>query len=270
MSHTGVIGVGDKLLFSSTADLHRFAKYTDGTAVIVGRNTGQQMVEFGARVAPRRPLIVISDHQRLNGTNGEDDKWIYYTKSLESALQLAETLAIELGLNGYTIAGGKQVYDEYLDMVDSGGKVRPNSAYIFSHDSEPASGGVKLKRDFAMVKKLMEQRMLNPSYVWHEADVLGKDHAGALVRAENGRFGFLCDKSVIDPDAVKRVGTQLRIDTDGGEVCISVYSIVGWSRRPDINSVDIRLTVSETITVRPRSKAALNSLLFALNMTAFN
>lgn len=269
MNHNGVIGIEDRLLFSAPADLARFAQFTDGTSLIAGRVTAQQMVNYGMRIKERRPLIVITETGILKGTNENDDKFIYYVPSLEAALIQSEVLCLEKSLNGYTIAGGKRVYDEYLDLVDSG-KQRPNAAYLFSHEMEPAVPAIALSRDFNQVKKLLEVRMADPSYVWHEADILGKDSAGNRVRTINGRFGFIHDRREVNPDGIKKVGTQIRVDTDGGEICIDVFRTVGWSRKKEIQSVEVRTLGGESITVRPRTTAGLNSLLFTLNMTAFD
>lgn len=269
MNHNGVIGIEDRLLFASPADLAKFAQFTDGTSIIAGRVTAQQMVNAGMRIKHQRPLIVISATGVLEGTNDHDDKWIYYVPDLQAALIQAEVLALDLGINGYTIAGGKRVYDDYMDLIDAG-KVRPNAAYIFSHELDPVMPGVALKRDFAQVRKLLEVRMAEPSYVWHEADVLGKDAGENRVRAPNARFGYLYDKREVDPFAVKQVESQVRVETDGGEICIDLFRATGWVRKTEIHSVEIHVLGGQSITVRPRSKAGLNSLLFALNMTAFN
>lgn len=269
MNHNGVIGIEDRLLFAAPADLAKFAQFTDGTSIIAGRVTAQQMVNAGMRIKHQRPLIVISATGVLEGTNDHDDKWIYYVPDLQAALIQAEVLALDLSINGYTIAGGKRVYDDYMDLVDAG-KVRPNAAYIFSHEFEPNQPAVALKRDFAQVRKLLSARMAESSYVWHEADVLGKDAGGNRVRAPNARFGYLYDKREVDPFAVKQVESQVRVDTDGGEICLDLYEITGWSRKNSIESVEVRLSGGESITVRPRTHAGLNSLLFALNMTALN
>lgn len=268
MNQNGVIGIEDKLLFSAPADLAKFAQFTDGTSLIVGRVTAQQMVSYGMRISNRRPLIVITDSGVVKDTTNDDEKWIYYVKNLQAALLQAEVLAIDLNLNGYTIAGGKQVYDDYMDLID-GGKVRPNAAYLFSHEMDPMVPATALKRDFNQVRVLLEARMINPSYVWHEADVIGKDSAKNPTRTVNGRFGFIYDKAEVDPTVARKVGTQLRVDTDGGEVCLRFFGIVGWTRKLSIESVEVRMSGGESITVRPRTHAGLNSLLFALNMTAF-
>lgn len=269
MNQNGVIGIEDRLLFSAPADLAKFAKFTDGTSIIVGCFTAQQMVKYGMRIKERRPLIVITESRFLDGTTKDDDKWIYYVKNLQEALIQAEVLALDLNLNGYTVAGGKRVYDEYLDLVDAG-KVRPNAAYLFSHEMNPVVPAIALKRDFKQVRVLLEARMADPSYVWHEADVIGEDSDGNRVRTINGRFGYLIDKREVDPFQVKKVATHFRIDTDGGEICLDLYGITGWSRKNSIESVEVRMSGGESITVRPRTHAGLNSLLFALNMTAFN
>lgn len=270
LNKNGAIGIDNKLIFSAPADLSRFARFTAGTSLIVGRKTAQQMINDGVKITVSRPLIVICERGFVTNTDPFcDDKWIFYVKDLAAALMQAEVLAIDLNLNGYTIAGGKRVYDEYMDLVDTG-KVRPNAAYLFSHEIEPVGPVVALKRDFNQVKALMYARMVSPNYVWHEADVIGTDHIGTKVRSLNGRFGYITDQQEIDPEMAKKVGTQLRVDTDGGEVCLDLYSIVGWTRKNAIESVEVRLNGGECITVRPRTHAGLNSLLFALNMTAFN
>ncbi|ATW58020.1 dihydrofolate reductase [Pseudomonas phage nickie] len=268
LNHNGVIGVDDKLLFSAPADLSKFAKFTDGTSIIAGRVTAQQMVNCGMRIKNRRPLIVITETGIIEGTCDQDDKWIYYVKNLQDALIQAEVLCLDLRLNGYTVAGGKRVYDDYLNLVDSG-KVRPNAAYLFSHKMDPMVPAVALSRDFAQVRKLLEVRMAQPRYVWHEADVVGTDFNGKRVRAIEGNFGYLYDNREVDPYEVKMVESHARVETDGGEVSIDLFRITGWARKTEIKSVEIHTLGGKTITVRPRSAAGLNSLLFALNMTAF-
>lgn len=268
---SGVIGVGGNLLFSATADLTRFAQFTDGTVLIAGRNTAQQMINLGARVKRRRPLVVITESGHVKGTTGDDDKWIYYVDSLAQALVTAHAIELELNLNGYTVVGGKRVYDDYMDLIDSG-KERPNQVYIFSHEVEAPEDEevVKLKRDLSQIKKVIEARMAVYSPVWHEADVLGKNWEGEETRSKGGRFTYITDTSLLKASDVLKVGGQLRVQQDGGEVAIDLYSITSWSRRNDINAVDITLSGGEKITVRPHSKAGLNSLLCSLNMSAHN
>lgn len=269
INSAGVIGVDDKLLFSAPADLTRFAAFTDGTVLIAGRNSAQQMINFGARVKKRRPIVVISENGFLTDTTKEDDRFIFYADSLPAALSLAHAVELDFGLNGYTIVGGKRVYDDYFNLVDAG-KERPNHVYLFTHEQPAPATSVKLSRDLSQIKKLLEVRMVNSSSVWSEGDVLGKDYTGAVARSKNGRFTYIFDKAAINPDEVVKTGTQLRVKTDGGEVCLDLYGITGWSRKNSIESVDVRLSGGETITVRPHSHAGLNSLISALNMTSFN
>lgn len=268
LNQSGVIGVEEKLLFSSAADLQRFAIFTDGTAMIVGRLTAQQMISAGVRISERRPMIIISGTGSVEGTTDHDAKNFYYVSDLAEALVQAEVLVLDTGINGYTIVGGKRVYDEYLDLVDTG-KVRPNAAYLFSHEMDVAVPAIALKRDCSQIKKLLEVRMAEPREVWHEANVMGKDYAGNVLRTINGRFSYMYDKREIDPFEVKQVGSQVRVDTDGGEMCIDLFRTTGWQRKREINAVEIHVLGGQTITVRPRTVAGLNSLLFALNMTAF-
>lgn len=268
MTNAGVIGAEDNLLFSSQADLSRFARFTEGTVLIAGRVSAQEMINCGARVKASRPMIVITQSGVINGTNSNDERWIYYAPNLEAALKLAQVVELDHSLNGYTVVGGARVYDEYMDLIDAG-KVRPNYVYVFGHNLEAPAVNVKIKRDFSQLHKLLQLRMVNPSYVWSEADVVGKDWAGNDLRTQDGRFNYLYDKAEIDPYGVRKVGTHLRIDTDGGEVCIDTFGIAGWSRKTSLESVDVNLTNGLAVNVRPRSHAGLNSLLLELNMTAF-
>lgn len=269
LNENGVIGVENKLLFSAPADLAKFAQFTDGTVLIAGRKTAQQMINMGARVKRRRPLVIISENGLLEGTWEEDHKWIYFAPNLHDALILAHTIEIDLGLNGYTVVGGKQVYDDFFDLMDKG-TTRVNRAYIFSHQIDPAVPAVTLSRDLAQIKKLIEVRMVKPFSVWSEADVIGSDHTGTRVRSKNGRFTHFTDAQDFNYAEVKKVGDSLVITTDGGEVSIDTYAISAWRRREDIASVEISLNGGQSLTVRPHSKAGLNSLLCALNMTSHN
>ncbi|MEG0063045.1 MAG: dihydrofolate reductase [Pseudomonas sp.] len=266
----GEIGAGDKLLFASTADLHRFAAFTAGTAVIVGKNTGQQMIDLGARVKRSRPLIVISPNQHLNGTNGDDDKWIYYADSLEDALLTAEAIGLELNLNGWTVAGGKRVYDDFFDLMEKT-KMRLNHVYAFTHelDTSATTDVVKLKRDWPEMLKLITRSMHTDRHVWHELDVLGKVQGSFSGCTENPRANYLYDSSVINPVGVTLQNHVLRVETDNGQEVIYASTIRGWRVKQGIKSVDLMIGGDPVAhTLRPSTDAGFNSLLLALNLNA--
>lgn len=265
----GVIGANGRLLFASVADLNRFAVFTKGTALIVGRNTGQEMVNAGARISRLRPMVVISESGHLEGTTNGDDKWIYYAKNLKEALATADAITLELNLNGWTIGGGKQVYDEFFDLMATT-SLRLNNVYAFTHEmpTDSLTDVVKMTRDWNDIEKLIGRSMVSPTSIWNELDVAGKNSSGDVVRTVNPRVTYIYDKSVVNPEEVGAQGSDLRIKTDGGHVVLNPNHVNGWQRKDQLNTVEIFMNNGNVINVRPKSTTGLNSLLFALNLTS--
>lgn len=269
-TENGCIGKGKKLLFSSPADLSRFAKFTRGTVLIVGKHTAEQMIEAGARVNRNRPLMVITKdgHVPTTHTTIDDEKWIYYASSLKEALEAAEGLVLELNLNGWTIAGGKQVYDEFFQLLAKT-SMRLTSAYAFVHESEPKNliGGVRLDIDWQKMEALICRNMASPRSIWNQVDSIGLLPDGSRARAKNPRAISIYDASYIDPWEAALNGDVLTVVTTTGPMHLDRHFIKGWHTRDGVNSVTLVLPNSE-VTIRPQTSAGLNSLLFALNVSA--
>jgi len=272
MTDSGAIGVGDNLLFLSKADLLRFSKFTAGTVMIAGFNTAQQMISGGARITKSRPLVVITESRHISFRLNSEEGYVYYASSLKEAISLSSVLCEEYGLNGYTIVGGVTVYNDYLEMVDLG-KERPNSAYIFKHELDPSKPvhpeTRSIKLDFKRVLKLLEARMVDPAISSIKADIHGGTYS-AQTRSKGGEIITIYDQDCIDPTCARKIGNQLRIKSDASTATIRTRSIAGWHVRRDIQSVDIWLESGESVTLRTSSKSGLNSLIFELNMTAFD
>lgn len=267
----GVIGAEGKLLFASAADMSRFAAFTKGTALILGRTTAQEMVVAGAHISRLRPMVVISESGCLEGTTNQDDKWVYYAKSLKEAMGVADAITLELNLNGWTIGGGKQVYDELFDLMATK-SLRLNHVYAFTHsmNTDGLKDVVKLSRDWNDLEKLIDRSMVTPFSVWQELDVMGRNCLGDNCRTTDPRITYIHDRSVINPDEVIVQGHSLVIKTDGGSVVINRNHVAGWQRKDQLNAVDISMNNGIVVNVRPKSTTGLNSLLFALNLSSLS
>lgn len=274
----GEIGKGEDLLFTSSLDFAKFKGFTRKTIMIAGRKTAQQMIDAKVRLH-ERALVVISESGTLENTTAEHDRKIIYAVSLSEALEIAEK-AVEqdnyLGFGnylGWTIVGGKSVYEQMFDLIDKG-TLRINRAYMFVTNlpdwAIPATP-VTLNRDIGQIVTLVTARMADDSVkIWKTDPILKRKIAGAPVapapfRGTNGAFYDILDKGEFDFDNIA-YDTEgvLNVQSGGYNETIVPHQIVGYHYRQDIDSVEIRLSNGHTVSLRPGSKAGVNALLLTL------
>lgn len=267
----GAIGKGEELLFTSSVDLAKFKGFTRKTVMIAGRITAQQMISAGVRIQ-ERPLIVISESGIIESVRKEDLPYVTYAQNLQDAVELAERLAERQNLLGWTIVGGKTVYESMFDLLDKG-SLRINRAYLFVTElpdwSMPANP-VILNRDVAQIVTLVSARMADESVkIWKCDPVLmsgvPSSSKPAPIRGINGAFIDIVDKGEFDFENIKLDPfTNVFTVKSGGHTETIKAQITGWSYRNDVDSVDIRLFNGHTVSLRPGSKAAVNALLLTL------
>lgn len=238
MSSSGVIGLNEELYVTSAVDMGNFAQFTNGTVMIAGFNTAQQMVEANIGLSHIRPLIIISGTKRcLDAVHHHYHKaHTYYADSLRTAIDLAEKIVRDNSLNGWTVVGGAMVYDDLFDAIDRG-QVRLNHAYIHTFDDVPVKGGeVKIKRDVKQVIKLLRSRMIIPAVDTLTADVHAK-HNGKTGRITNGEFIRIEDRNYIDSTSVKVNGMTLNLRLSNSNLVVPLSHIASYSRNFGMDTV---------------------------------
>ncbi|WOS61482.1 dihydrofolate reductase [Sinorhizobium fredii] len=104
----GVIGREGDLPWRLSTDLKRFKALTIGKPVAMGRKTWASL----GRPLPGRPNIVISRDPNLRVAGAE------IAASLQQAVEMARTHAVELGVDEICIIGGGEIYRQSIDLAD--------------------------------------------------------------------------------------------------------------------------------------------------------
>lgn len=266
MTPDGVIGDGPDLLFKCRLDLNEFFEFTKKTIMIVGRHTAQQLVDNGVYPTEDRPFLVISEKHLVSaGTvavGGQVDKFgncerhLFYSKSLKDALKMAEGYVQAFNLVGYTVIGGKRVYDDLFDLV-SDGKTRLNRAYIFKAESADIAPlkPVKLKSGYDDLIALLRNKFINPSIWVTRTDChLNVSHktvtsAWTSIRGDASAT-FVTDLEVIDTKRAHLTKTHLKVVTTTGEYRFLRTEIAGWHPMRGSSVVELFLKNGATFQLR--------------------
>ena len=100
-SRDGAIGRGNALPWKLPSDLRSFKTLTMGKPIVMGRRTFKSI----GRPLPGRPNIVIS---REGGT---DQPGLYFVKSKDEAMRLAQSKARDLRAKEIMIVGGAEIFN---------------------------------------------------------------------------------------------------------------------------------------------------------------
>lgn len=266
----GEIGKEDELLFTSSVDLARFKAFTRKTVMIVGRKTAQQMIDAKVRLH-ERAMVVVSEEGLLTDTTGEQIRKIVYAANFDQAIRIAQRIAELEGYLGWTIVGGKSIYEQMFDQLDKG-NLRINRAYMFVTDLPDwaiPSVPVKLNRDVAQIVSLVCARMTEESVKIQRSDTVLNRRVSSFpaspFRGTNGAVYNIVDKGQFDFENVSyETNGVLNVKSGGNNETIVPHHIVGYSYRQDVDSVEVRLSNGHTVSLRPGSKAAVNALLLTL------
>ncbi|WP_102958987.1 dihydrofolate reductase [Mangrovicella endophytica] len=108
MGRNGVIGQDGQLPWRLSTDLKRYRSLTMGKPMIMGRKT----IESIGRALDRRDTIVLTHRPEIAIAG------VFLAHSPQEALRLAGERAAERGVDEIIIAGGGEIYAEFLDRLD--------------------------------------------------------------------------------------------------------------------------------------------------------
>jgi dihydrofolate reductase len=251
----GLIGFDGQLAFWSAEDMANFKKFTKRTVLIVGRVTANEMIGVGFKPTAERPMIVISANGCLDD---EPIPHVYYAQSLDDAIIDAGVFANTAGLCGYTIIGGKSVYQEFFS---SDHKI--DVAYVATVDANQecfAEEHLKVKIDLPEGKTvcdLVNAKMLSTySQVVEKTVVLSKPDS---LKAKC-RFEFIYDRMSFAPTAVRVTPAGfLKIKAVDGEHAFHLSTVTRYTRERERNAIRI-LANGHEFLIRLESLAEINFL----------
>lgn len=111
MAQNNVIGANNQLLWHISEDLKHFKRVTMGKPLIMGRKTFESL----PGVLPGRPHIVIS--RRGKSLESTANNQVMYVPTIEHAIDIASTVAMNNGQDEVFIAGGGEIYRQALPDV---------------------------------------------------------------------------------------------------------------------------------------------------------
>ena len=108
MAENRVIGRDNGLVWHLGSDLKRFKAATLGKPMIMGRKT---FLSIGKPLPGRETIVLTRD--KTFSVEG-----VHVATSIDDAIKQGEVLAIKLGVDEITVAGGGDVYQQLMDKCD--------------------------------------------------------------------------------------------------------------------------------------------------------
>jgi len=108
VARNGIIGRDGDMPWRLSSDLKRFKAMTLGKPVVMGRKTYDSI----GKPLPGRPNVVISRQAVIDHAD------VRMAHSLPEAIEIAERLASETGVDEICILGGGQVYAQAIGLAD--------------------------------------------------------------------------------------------------------------------------------------------------------
>ena len=112
IAKNGIIGRGGSMPWHLPADLSHFKQLTVGHPVIIGRRTYESVLDALGKPFPNRTTVVLTS-QSLSVPDGA-----VVAHSIDDALERARSDAERRGVNRVYVAGGGNVYAQFLDDAD--------------------------------------------------------------------------------------------------------------------------------------------------------
>lgn len=234
LTDNGAIGVGEDLLFHSSMDMKNFASLTQRTVMIAGTTTARQMMRMKAGVTldSNRPMVVIGKSDVR--PNAKSREWLFFADDFASGIKLAEEVAEDMCLSGWTIVGGRQVYNSFLAS-----NISVNRAYVAEAHFEPiqpVEDQVVVATPATLLAQL-KAKMAIPLHTCMSRTVM------MVVDEEDVRhavtFHWIHDEHEVNPKTVKELKDSLVIDTNAGVLTIPKNSISGYLAQRERNAVQI-------------------------------
>ncbi len=147
----GAIGKDNTMPWHISDDLKYFKRVTYGKSVIMGRKTWESL---GSKPLPGRDNIIIS---RTLSIPTPQTSRVHYVRSLESALDLARTIALETGQNEIFVIGGGNINRQAMEKASRIYLTRVYTsvpeAEIFFPDIDPEKWHIVTRSGVAMDEK---------------------------------------------------------------------------------------------------------------------
>lgn len=269
MTPKGVIGVGDRLLVKSNTDFSAFVNFTKNTVMIVGIKTAKQMFDAGVVPTRKRPILIVMSRDGLPAWfKADTSPHLYFAKEFNSeTLALAEAIAQRSDNDGWTVCGGKTIYEAFFDMVDKGTS-RVNRALVNVAFAEPDStvkDVITLNRDPAQIRAAFHARMAACKATTFSAGFECKVAAPGSLKDAVAVIG---NSSTIYEDTNQYDSSDFSIDNsvltienvDGAFTAIPFFKIESVESSEHRNELSITLESGRKMNVRMKSPGALNAL----------
>lgn len=263
----GVIGYGGGLAFWCSQDLVNFKKLTDKTVVIVGRLTAEEMLSKGMKPDDRRPMVIISSD--VSHKVGAGMRNVYRANKLDDAIEMAESVARMNGLIGWTVAGGRTVYEEFFAS-----KHKLDHVYLATIDADQSHLREEaiLKLDIKGTVRDAISRHMTGIMIWTGAKSLGiavdvhGDCGLKQSQVANVDFQYLCDMETFNPCGIRFNDGWLEIDSKSGSLSILSSDIIGTLRERERSSITLICCYGKEHVIRLDSEeAGLNYLQYLIN-----
>lgn len=259
-SSDGLVGYDGELAFWSAEDMANFKKFTKRTVLIVGRVTANEMIALKFKPTAERPLVVISANGQLDA---EPIPHVYYSANLDDAILDATVLAETAGLCGYTIAGGKSVYQEFLSST-----YNLDAAYVATIDADQAVFADKLlevRLDLPKGKTVLNMinaRIVHPRNIVNETTLVLSHPEGLRAKC---RFEFIYDAMSYLPDRVRVTpGGYIKVSAMDGEHSFHFATVTRYTRERERNAMRITANGHEFL-IRLDSSSDINFLQHTLD-----
>lgn len=144
MAKNRCIGINNELPWKLPEDLKYFKQITNGKAIIMGRKTFESL----GRPLPNRTNIIMTQHRDWEGPIGTR-----VVHCLESAVALAEAVAVVNYQDEALVIGGAQIYTQLLPQVDR--------LYITQVDLEVAGDAFFPEVDWSQWREISRQEQVD-------------------------------------------------------------------------------------------------------------
>lgn len=262
VTHNDEIGYNGSLLFKARQDLRNFAQFTRNSVMIAGRNTAQEMLDLGLELSPSRPMVVLSSDPKIvmATRRKEQSANLYYAQDLASAATVAASVATDRGLSGWTVVGGKSLYEAVIPNA------KFDMAYVaearFDTSDLDAEKLVKLELKQPLITSI-KNNMLSAYETVSTADLVLDSPAG---RRAAIKFTYLYDQTRYAPQdvSVSHNGV-LRVNGNTGLLCIPLERITAYVRGRERECLTIYSGTTEFPVRLPSGAAGINYLSHVLD-----
>lgn len=249
VTEKGAIGAKGELLFRCGLDMMHFANLTHRTVMIAGSATAKEMMGQAVTLSANRPMVVIGSSTVL--PNFKSREWLFYADNLRDAVELAAELAEDMCLSGWTIIGGRQVYQSWIVS-----NIGINRAYVLEAHFEP---DCEVERQVVVLEsaeliKHIHTKMAHPQQMSTRRSLMLTLN-DEFVR-KDVTFHWLHCAQTLNPQVVKENANALQIQTSAGVLTVQKGDITGYLSQRDRNAVQILTAAGQTHEIRFASNGA--------------